>query len=645
MLPNQERPVVGEDGQEPPIARVNARSTDVFDLVVVRYYEGPSPYLEREAVTFDLALTGSPPPLPVEAYVAEVARIYPHLTASHYLDHAHLFARLVAEVGRLDLGLHQDLVRVQQRERVHRIAAQAIHWRTTHQAIYLVWDWLEAISVGEPFDHQGRMAELQRRFNRSPFGGPTTYALLSAADRLGIPTLYLDDEGLVQYGYARRHVRAVSTTFSTDSRLDSDFTTRKDDCKAMLRRMGLPVPTGEVVASLEEALEAVQEIGYPVAVKPLAGHKGIGVTANVQGPEELAAAYARAGGPEASVLVEASLAGTDFRLLCVNGRFVAALERRPPWVEGDGLSTIDALIERENARPEREDTPASAMGKIIRDEAMLACLAQQGLEPSSVPPVGRTVWLRKVANLSAGGVSIDVTGSVHLDNIILAQDVARQFRLTCLGIDVIAQRLDRSWKEGGLGIIEINAAPGVYMHVNPAEGQGIDVPGAILGTWFPTPKAARVPIFAFNAIGPESIKVIVDLVLSRYPHWNVGAVCPRGVFINRAERPLHKDYNTNVRNLLRDPSIDLLILGYDEETLELDGMLHLGHDLAVLDRPTPAEEVLARDLLPGGTLIKLTGRSVTIRRDGLYEEYQLDPLDRFGRVFLREMTIILERVG
>lgn len=645
MLPSHAPAVDGAEEHEPPPARVNARDTDVFDLAVLRYYEGPNPYLEREAVTFDLALTGSPPPLPIEAYVAEVARSYPHLTGSQYPHHAYLFARLVAEVGRLDLGLHQDLVRVHPRERLHRIAAQAVHWRTTHQVIYFVWDWLEAFSAGEPFDYRGRMAELQQRFNRSPFGGPTTYALLSAADRRHIPTLYLDDEGLVQYGYGRKHVRAVSTTFSTDSRLDSDFTTRKDDCKAMLRRLGLPVPTGEVVLSLDAALELAEEIGYPVAVKPLAGHKGIGVTANVQGPEELERAYGRAGGPKAAVLVETSLAGTDFRLLCVNGRFVAALERRPPWVEGDGASTVEALIERENSRPEREDTAASPMGKIIRDEAMEACIAQQGMALDSVPPAGRTVWLRKVANLSAGGVSIDVTRHVHLDNIILAQEVARQFRLTCLGIDVIAQRLDRSWREGGLGIIEINAAPGVYMHVNPAEGQGVDVPGAILGTWFPTPKAARVPIFAFNAIGPESIKIIVDLVLSRYPHWNVGAVCPRGAFINRTERPLHQDYNTNVKNLLRDPSIDLLILGYDEATLEADGMLHLGHDLAVLDKPTPTEEVLARDLLPGGTLIKLTGRSVTIRRDGLYEEYQLDPLDRFGRVFLREMTIILEKVG
>ena len=134
------------------------------------------------------------------------------------------------------------------------------------------------------------------------------------------------------------------------------------------------------------------------------------------------------------------------------------------------------------------------------------------------------------------------------------------------------------------------------------------MPGAILDTWFGPGRPARIPIFAFNALGPELIKEIVDLVLSRFPHWNVGAVCPDGVFINRSARPMHPDYLTNIDNLLRDPGIDLLLVAYDGDTLEHDGMAHEGHDMVVLDKPTPTEEILARDLRPGGTLIKLTGQ-------------------------------------
>ncbi|MFL5336717.1 MAG: cyanophycin synthetase [Geminicoccaceae bacterium] len=634
-----------QDEQETPVVRLNARDTDAFDLGNLTFFPGPNTSLPRAALVFDLALTGGPLPLPMAAYVEAVARIYPHLAGACFPDHAHLFAALVSLVSRLDLGLHLNRFSVHPRGRLSRVATQALDRRTQHRAVYFVWDWLEAIGTGTPFDHAAGMAGLQALFNRSPYGGPTTYALLRTADARGIPTAYLHDEGLIQYGYGRRHVRGVSTTFSTDSQLDSNFTTRKDDCKAFLGRLGFPVPKGGVVTKLAGALAAAEEIGYPVAVKPLDGHKGIGVTANVCDEEELRAAFARAGGGSgAGIIVETSLAGSDFRLLCVNGRFVAGLERRPPWVEGDGVSTVDQLIERENATPARADSPVSPMAKIIRDEAMIAAIEQQGYTRQSIPAAGATILLRKVANLSAGGVSIDVTPGVHVDNIVLAQEVARHFRLTCLGLDVVAMDLARSWKEGGFGIIEINAAPGVYMHVKPAKGEGIDVPGAILDTWFGQGRPARIPIFAFNTLGPESIKEIVDLVLSRFPHWNVGAVCPEGVFINRSERPMHPNYLANVDNLLRDPGIDLLLVAYDGDTLEHDGMAHEGHDIVVLDKPTPTEENLARDLRPGGTLIKLTGRDVMVRRQRLVEEFTLDPLERFGRVFLREVALIIGNV-
>jgi cyanophycin synthetase len=460
------------DDQEALVIRLNARDTVAFDLGNLTYYPGPNLYLPRRALVFDLAITGGPPPLPVADYVAAVAGVYPQLTGTGYPDHAHLFAGVVSVVSRLNIDLRLDRFAVHARGRFDRVAIQALDRRTQHQAIYFVWDWLEAIGAGQPFDHAGRIARLQAEFNGSPYGGPTTYAILSAAAARGIPTAYLRAEGLLQYGYGRRQVRGVSTTFSTDSQLDSGFTTRKDDCKAFLGRLGFPVPKGDVVTKLAEAAAVAEEIGYPGAIKPLGGHKGIGVTVNVRDEGELGAAFARAGGGAGEeVIVETSLAGSDFRLLCVNGRFVAALERRPPWVEGDGVATVEQLIDRENATPARADSPVSPMGKIIKDEAMIACIEQQGYTRQSISAPGAVVVLRKVADLSAGGVSIDVTPSVHVDNIVLAQEVARPFRLTCLGIDVMAEDLSRSWKEGGFGIIEMNAAPGVFMHVNPAKGK------------------------------------------------------------------------------------------------------------------------------------------------------------------------------
>ncbi len=209
----------GED-LEAPAKRLNARPTDVFDVFNLRFYEGPNPYLERSAQVFDLALTGRPKPTPIERYVEAAAEHYPHLRDASFPNHADLFARLASEAGRLDLGLHLDLFRIHAREGFSRIAIQSLDRRTQHRVVFFVWDWLEAIAAGEPFDYSAGMARLQAQFNKSPYGGPTTYALLSAAERRGIPTFYLRDEGLMQYGYGRHQVRGVSTTFSTDSRLE-----------------------------------------------------------------------------------------------------------------------------------------------------------------------------------------------------------------------------------------------------------------------------------------------------------------------------------------------------------------------------------------------------------------------------------------
>ena len=600
------------DEQEAPVVRLNARDTDAFDLGNLTYFPGPNVYLPRAALVFDLALTGGPQPLPVADYVEAVAKVYPHLTGTTFPDHAHLFAGLVSLVSRLDIGLHLDRFSVHPRGRFDRVATQALDRRTQHRAVYFVWDWLEAIGAGTPFDHAAGMAKLQALFNRSPFGGPTTYALLRTADARGIPTVYRRDEGLMQYGYGRRQVRGVSTTFSTDSQLDSDFTTRKDDCKAFLGRLGFPVPKGDVVSDLDDALAAAEEIGFPVAVKPLG---------RSQGDRRHRQCPRRRGAARGVRTRRRRRRGRDHRRdQPGRQRLPPALRQRPvrgraraaPALgrgrRGRDARPADRARER-HARPRRQPRLADEQDHQGRGDDRLHRAA--GLHAPEHPR-------RRCGRLAAQGRQPLGRRGQH------RRDAHRPCRQRHPGAgggapvrpDLHGHRRDggrpRQVLEGrcGFGIIEINAAPGVYMHVKPAKGEGIDVPGAILDTWFGQGRPSRIPIFAFNALGPESIKEIVDLVLSRFPHWNVGAVCTKGVFVNRSERPMHKDYNTNVENLLRNPTLDLLLVAYDGDTLELDGMVHQGHDMVVLDKPTPTEEILARDLRPGGTLIKLTGRDV-----------------------------------
>jgi cyanophycin synthetase len=469
---------------------------------------------------------------------------------------------------------------------------------------------------------------------------------MRAASQKGIPAFYLWDEGLMQYGYGKKLVRGSATTFDCDSHLDSDFTTRKDDCKAFLATLGFPVPKGDIVSTENGALAVAREIGYPVAIKPVVGHKGIGVTADVRDAEELQAAFKRAvkAIPETDpvrVIVENSIKGADFRLLCVDGKFVSATERRPASVTGDGDSTIRELIRRENRKPERLDTPTSAMSKIQSDEAMEMYLEEQGLSLDSVLSRDRTVSLRKVANLSAGGVSIDATRTIHPDNIVLAQDIALHFRLTCLGIDVVTETLAKSWKTGNFGIIEINAAPGIFMHLNPAVGEGVDVPSHIIETFFESGKSARIPIITFNRISVHDLQETIDHILLQHPDWTIGAVCRGGLFVNRSEKVLNKNYHLNLQSLLRNPKLDLLIAEYPEDILEAEGMFYRGSNMVVLDNPGETEMMLVRESTDDDTVVVREGNSISIRRQGLIEQYTLGDGEPFTRVYLKEIGTVL----
>ncbi|HEY9813578.1 MAG TPA: cyanophycin synthetase [Candidatus Sericytochromatia bacterium] len=625
--------------------RINARNTDAFDIFNIRHYIGSNPYLDTAALVFDCALTGHLPSRSLNDYVEIVSDRYPHLRDQTYESYAHLFAQTVSEVGKLDIGLHLNRWSLKTYPEFARIAIQTLHARTTRLVIYCVWDWFEAITQQQDFPFEAQLKELQDSFTQSVYGGPTVYALLRTAYNKNIPTFYLWDEGLMQYGYGKKQIRGVATTFNCDSHLDSDFTTRKDDCKTFLNTLGFPVPKGDIAFSLEEAKGIARKIGYPVAVKPVAGHKGIGVTADVNA-EELSFAFdsAIASIPEnetKEVIIEKSISGVDFRLLCVNGRFVAATERRPASVVGNGKSSIAELIESENQTRARKDTPTSPLGKIKCDEAMEIYLKEQNLSLDSVIESGRIIYLRKVANLSAGGLSVDATSIVHPDNIILAQDIAQHFQLTCLGIDVIALNINQSWKDGDFGILEINSAPGIFMHLNPAVGESVDVPAYILSTFYKSVQDARIPIITFNKISVQELQETIDHILWQHPDWTIGAVCRDAVFINRSEKFIHKDYNTNVQNLLRNPRLDLLITEYREDILETEGMFYKGSNMVVLDDPTETEMMLTRDIFENSTVVVKQAENISIRRQGLLENYKLGSTEPFTRVYLKEIGTIL----
>jgi cyanophycin synthetase len=598
-------------------------ATTHFDFDHLRVYPGPNVPLPVEAVAFELSYDAR---LPLQDLWAAIVGHLPGLAGEEPpAAFPELFSRAVIEVQRLGMGLFATRWSVAAAgDGVATVAVQYVDPDVCRSCVDLVGDWLRDVLEGRDFDFEARYAAVLRRFLRGRFGGPTIYSLLEAGYRAGLPDFYLESEGVVQWGYGRKQLRGRSTVLHRDSIKDTELTTYKDRAKAFLDDLGLPVPRGEIVFELDEAQRAAARLGFPVVTKPVAGHKGQGVTTGVTSERDVKMGFELA--VEASesaddgVIVEKQIAGTDHRLLTVGGRFVAALQRLPASVVGDGERTVEELIALENARPERADTPRSPMGKIEIDDILLQFLDDRGRSLQDVPAAGEELVLRRVANLSQGGVSINVTGVIHPRNVKLAEDVARFLDVHVLGIDLLAQDITQPWTESPCAIIEINAGPGVFMHLVPARGESIDVPAIVLRGHFPTPASARVPVLVFNRLDAATARRLTELGARCPGVEEVGVARLDGLFFNGEFFSRRPDHIANVRNMMRSPRLDMALIEYDEPHLVDEGLYNWGADVVVLERPTPIErETLTRDLLPGGLVVEVDEAAGQLRltpRDG-----------------------------
>jgi cyanophycin synthetase len=245
-------------------------------------------------------------------------------------------------------------------------------------------------------------------------------------------------------------------------------------------------------------------------------------------------------------------------------------------------------------------------------------LASQGLHLDSIPSAGQRVNLRKIANISAGGVSVNVTDQVHPANRLLVESVAGYFGVTCLGIDVIAADISRPWTEGQFGIIEINAGPGIFMHTAPAKGEPVDVPGMVMDAFFPNVHAARVPIIAGNRMSPALCEGLSERLRHLRPSLRIATLSDGGQprLQGRAIAGT-VSHRVALRTILRHPHTQAAVLSHNKDTLFDDGTIHHGADVVILREPHYAEEILSRDLLPGGILVTVADGHLLLHRDGV----------------------------
>lgn len=391
--------------------------------------------------------------------------------------------------------------------------------------------------------------------------GPSTSALVRAAEQRGIPWLRLNDQSLVQLGHGKYQRRIQATITSETRHIAVELSCDKEMAHKILEDLGLPVPRQMTASSEREAVRAAERIGYPVVVKPYNGNHGRGVCIDLKTPEEVARGYAIASKISRTVVVESFLKGFDHRMLVVNGELVAAAKRVPGHVVGDGQHTIRELVDIVNSDPRRGIGHEKVLTKIQLDHQVDDLLAKKGYTLDTVLPEGEVFYLRATANLSTGGTAIDVTDIVHPDNRAMAIRAAKAIGLDVCGVDFLTEDISQSYQTHGGGICEINAAPGFRMHVAPAEGKPRDVGGAVMDMLFPPGVPSRIPIACITGTNGKTTTSRMLAHILKMAGYTVGLTTTDGVYID-GKLTVKGDMTGPIAAsmVLRDPTVDAAVL-------------------------------------------------------------------------------------
>ncbi len=425
-------------------------------------------------------------------------------------------------------------------------------------AFSIARELIEAALAGQPFDVDAAIKRL-RETDEDVRLGPSTGSIVAAAVARGIPYRRLTQGSLVQFGWGSRQRRIQAAEVDTTSAVSEAIAQDKDLSKNLLRAAGVPVPIGRPVSSADEAWAVAQEIGLPVVLKPLDGNQGKGVTVNIVERPHLDIAY-RAAAEIGTVMVEKYLPGNDFRLLVVGDKLAAAARRDPPHVSGDGVHTVRELVDIVNADPRRGEGHATSLTKIRFDEIAIARLAAQGLEPGSVPEKGRRVILRNNANLSTGGTATDVTDDVHPEVAARAVAAAQMVGLQICGVDVVCESVLRPLEEQSGGVVEVNAAPGLRMHLSPSYGKGRNVGESIIGHLYHHGDDGRIPVVAVTGTNGKTTVTRLIAHLFATSGLRVGMTNTDGVYVEGRQIDSGDCSGPkSARNVLMHPDVDAAV--------------------------------------------------------------------------------------
>jgi cyanophycin synthetase len=477
-------------------------------------------------------------------------------------------------------------------------------------------EFVQALIDGVPYCLDERIPEALDLVRDTDLG-PSTRAIVEAAERRGVPVTRLGEDSLVQLGHACHRKFIQAAMCSDTSVIAVDTAGDKSLAKSLLARAAVPTPAGYVVDSLDAAERAFEKLGAPVVVKPLDGNQGKGVSLDLWNAEQVSYAFEIAQQISQRVILEQLLHGRDYRVLIVDGKMLAACERLPARVIGDGRRTVQELIDDANRDPRRGHGHSKPMSTIKIDRILVGSLTKQGYTLDSVPTEGAAVILRENANLSTGGAAIDVTDRVHPSMRLICERAARAIGLDICGVDLVVPDISQPFTEGG--VVEVNAAPGIRMHLFPSEGQPRDVAAEIVRMIFPQGNG-RIPILSITGTnGKTTVTRLIAHILGQ-TNSRIGMTTTDGIWIGG--RQVVAGDTTGPRSaatVLFDPDVEIAVLetarggivrnglGYDWSDVGVMTNIqadHIGQDgIESMEDILRIKSLVAERVREGGTLV------------------------------------------
>lgn len=418
----------------------------------------------------------------------------------------------------------------------------------------------EALIAGTDYDVQAdiqKMREIRERVRL----GPSTGSIVDEAVARDIPWIRLGTNSLVQLGYGVNQMRFQATITCKTSNIAVDIACNKEETKRMLDMASIPVASGGICVDEEDLEMVIKKIGFPIVIKPLDGNHGKGASINVQNLEDAKAGLAHAKNYSRRVIVEKFITGFDFRVLVIDNKLVAAALREPAHVKGDGVNTIQQLIDETNKDPRRGYGHENVLTEITVDRDTTDLLTKKGYDLNTIPAKDEIVYLKSTANLSTGGTSVDVTDMMHPENIFLCERISRVIGLDVCGIDIMAPNLTQPLKETGGCILEVNAAPGFRMHLAPSEGLPRNVAAPVIDMLYPPGKPSRIPIIAITGTNGKTTTTRLIAHMVKNNGFRVGFTTSDGIYVQNhmmekgdTTGPISAEY------ILKDPTVEFAVL-------------------------------------------------------------------------------------